>query len=305
MRFLRPAVALSALSLTLATPCRADFVGLTTALNFAVLGQFSNNQTNYNNGNIVGDIGIGSPRAFTISNANLTGNVRFSGAANTSGFLGGPCPNNVSGGGCFTGSIIANDPTVTNAINQSNAYSQQVGGEAGTSVAITTGGSILASSGTLDADGNRVFTVTSVNFPNGTFDITGSAADYVILNVGSAANFHGILELFGGITSDHVLINMFGGDYTAHTGGPTLDVNTNGLTTVGIYLAPNSQMSLTHSVLEGRFFGGDVVNQQIVSGANISAPITTQSTPEPGSMALFATGLLGLTGVGFVRRRRG
>ena len=59
---------------------------------FAVLGQFSNNQTNFNNGTITGDIGIGTPRQLTFSNCSLVGNVRFSGASNVSGLSGGGIP---------------------------------------------------------------------------------------------------------------------------------------------------------------------------------------------------------------------
>ena len=36
-----------------------------------------------------------------------------------------------------------------------------------------------------------------------------------------------------------------------------------------------------HDLLNGRFFGGDVVNQRIVSGAPITAPV-----PEPVCLAL-------------------
>ena len=43
---------------------QAGFI-LGDASQFAVLGQFSNNQTNFNNGTINGDVGIGSPRQFT------------------------------------------------------------------------------------------------------------------------------------------------------------------------------------------------------------------------------------------------
>jgi hypothetical protein len=264
---------------------------------FAVLGQFSNNQTNFNNGTITGDIGIGSPRMFTASNGSVVGNIRFSGTANVSGLSGGPIPGPgpyvVSGGGTVSGGVVANDPVVTSAINEMNSLSQTLGGESGTSITMTTGGSINASSGMFDGS-NFVFSVSSVNFPNGTFTINGGASDYVVLNIGIAANLHGQILLAGGISIDHVLINMFGGNYTTHMGGPTLDVQTNGLSTFGIFLDPNGQMSATHCDIQGRFFGGDVQNQQLVSGDNITAPTTV---PDAGAtLLLMGLGLAFLAG---------
>ena len=295
----------------------ADLIVGSGADQYAVLAQFDSSHTNYNNGNIVGNIGIGSPRQFTISNASLTGNIDFSGAANTSGISGGtgnlpPGAYAVSGGGTFTGSVHSNVLAVTNAINYTNDLSQTLGGQSasGTSISVAGGGSINASAGFLETgvsvDGNalgnyRLFNVSSVNFPNGTFTINGSATDKVVLDVAAAANFHGIIVLAGGITSDNVVINMFGGNYVTHTGGPTLDVNTNGLVTTGTFLAPNSQMSLTHATLDGRFFGGDTHDQQIVSGANINAPAVLP-TPEPATIAL---ALSGLATLGIARAWRG
>jgi hypothetical protein len=266
---------------------------------FAVLGQFSNNQTNFNNGTITGDIGIGSPRQFTASNGSVVGNIRFSGAANVSGLSGGPIPGpgpyTVSGGGTVSGGVVANDSVVTSALNYMNALSQTLGGEAGTSAAISTGGSIMASSGTLDGDGNRVFSISSANFANGAFTINGGASDYVVLNIGFSANLHGQILLAGGISSDHVLINLFGGNYTTHMGGPTLDVNTNGLSTFGTFLDPNGGMSAVSTNIMGRFFGGDVMNQQLVSGVNITAP--QGQVPDPGAtVLLMGLGLAFLAG---------
>jgi hypothetical protein len=278
---------------------------------FAVLGQFSNNQTNFNNGTITGNVGMGSPRQFTLSNCSVVGNIRFSGASNTTGLTPDPDPGanpgpfTVSGGGTVSGGVATNDSVVTSAINYSNDLGQALAGEAGTAASVTTGGTINASAGTLGTvvavDGNplgihRVFTVSSVNFPNGTFSIFGAATDQVVLNVSSNANFHGSIALSGGITSDQVVINMTGGNYTAHTGGPTLDVNTNGAITTATWLDPNGTMSASHTTIDGRFFGGDVANQQIVSGADINAPI-----PEP---ATFTLALLGILGLARPRRRR-
>jgi hypothetical protein len=274
---------------------------------FAVLGQFSANQTNFNNGTITGDIGIGSPREFTASNGSVVGNIRFSGTAFTSGLTPNPDalantgpaftaagPFTVSGGGTVSGNVVSHDSVVTSALNYMNALSQTLGGEAGTNQAITSGGSLNASSGMLDGTGNFVFTITSANFPNGAFTINGGASDYVVLNIGFSANLHGQILLAGGISTDHLLINMFGGDYTLHTGGPTLDVQTNGLSTYGVFLDPNGQMSATNTDLQGRFFGGDVHNQQLVSGVNITAPTTV---PDPGAtVLLMGLGLAFLAG---------
>jgi hypothetical protein len=272
--------------------CSAGFI-LGNASQFAVLGQFSNNQTNFNNGTITGDVGIGSPRQFTISNATVKGSIRFSGASSTSGLSGGPIPGpgpyTVSGGGNVTGAVVANDPVVTSAINYVNInLSQTLGGEAGTSLTLTSSQTILASNGILDGGGNRVFGTTSVNLNNAsTLTISGSASDFVVINVtDNNPAFNGKIVLTGGITSDQVLFNMFGGNYTTHTGGPTLTISTNGQVTTGIFLDPNGGMQIKHRVLNGRFWGGDVQNQQIVSGADINAPV-----PEPASWVLAISGV--------------
>jgi hypothetical protein len=270
---------------------------LSDAYPFAVLSQFANNQLNFNNGTITGNIGLGSPRQFTISNGSVLGNIRFSGAADTTGLSPDPDPGSnpgpftVSGGGTVTGGVFANDASVTLALNHVNSLSQTLGGEAGTALTLTSSQTINASSGILDGTGNRVFNSTSVNLNNAsTLTISGSASDYVVINVtDNNPAFNGTILLAGGITSDQVLFNMFGGNYVTHTGGPTLTLSPNGQTETGIFLDPNGGMQFNHGLLNGRFFGGDVVNQQIVSGASIVAPV-----PEPGSIALIGLGLLAL-----------
>jgi hypothetical protein len=306
------AASLAALGALAVPRAQAGFI-LGDAANFAVLGQFSSNQTNFNNGTITGDIGIGTPRQFTISNASVVGNIRFSGAANTSGLSGGPIPGpgpyTVSGGGTVSGGVFANDSTVTMALNTVNSLSQSLGGETGTAVTLTSSQTIHASSGMLDGSGNEVFQTSSVNLANGTtLTIDGKASDFVVVNVtDSNPAFDGAIVLTGGITSDHVLFNMSGGDYTNHTGGPTLTISTNGAISTGIFLDPNGGMQINHSVLDGRFFGGDVVNQQIVSGADInepSGPGTPPGVPEPATVVLL---LIAAPAAGFFawRRRQG
>ncbi len=189
---------------------------------------------------------------------------------------------------------------MNNALTYVNALSTALGGNAGFSTAITSGGSINVSAGTLGTTayvlGNalgtyRVFTVTSANFPNGAFTINGSATDQVVLNIAASVNLHGQILLAGGLTADHVLINLFGT-------GKALDVNTNGLATFGTFLDPNGTMSAVHTDIEGRWFGGDSANMQIVSGAFITAP--QGQVPDGGS----TLSLLGLASLGLVALRR-
>jgi len=293
-----------------ATSARADFVPMTNYQQFAVLAQFDNSQLNFNNGTITGNIGLGSPRQFTISNASVVGNIRFSGAVNTSGLSGGaipgPGPYTVSGGGTVSGGVFANDPIVTSALNAANGFSQTLGGEVGTVLTLTTSQTINASSGTLDPLGNRIFDTTSVNLNNAsTLTVNGTSSDYVVVNVtDNNPAFNGKILLTGGIISDHVLFNMFGGNYTTHTGGPTLTISTNGQTTTGIFLDPNGSMQMNHSVLNGRFFGGDSSNMQIVSGADINGPpVGAPGVPLP-SAALGGLGLFGLLAAGRRSRRQ-
>ncbi len=114
----------------------------------------------------------------------------------------------------------------------------------------------------------------------------------MVLNIGASVNLHGQILLAGGLTSDHVVINLFGVN-------TTLDVNTNGLATFGTFLDPNGTMSAVHTDIEGRWFGGDSANMQIVSGAFITAPEGFQ-VPDAGS----TLSLLSLASLGLVALRR-
>src|SRR5437763_6963102 len=115
-----------AMLMALGAPTAHAGFTLGDAQQFAVLSQFANNQLNFNNGTITGNIGLGSPRQFTISNGSVNGNIRFSGAGNTTGLTPDPDPGSnpgpftVSGGGTVTGGVVVNDPFVTSALNYVN-----------------------------------------------------------------------------------------------------------------------------------------------------------------------------------------
>ena len=146
---------------------------------------------------------------------------------------------------------------------------------------ITSGGAISASSGNL-VNGNRVFNVTNISFPIGTFTINGSSSHYVVLNIaGNVGNngLNGSIVLKGGITADHVLFNYtpaigssYSSDYASLSGGPTMTINTNGATTTGIFLDPTGCIQVNSCCIDGWLIGGDTHNLSFVSGANLTVP---------------------------------
>jgi hypothetical protein len=269
--------------------------------NYAVIFQGGgNNQLNINNGPglnglaVNGNIGIDntSPNNGKLQLSGpllLNSNVDFAGAYTQGTQDNGPYSGNIQ----VNGTISGGHANVHTDMLYLNNLSTTLGGEAGTSVALNTGATINGASGVLDGFGNRVFTVSGINAPNGTLTVNGDGISKVVFNISAAAdgNFHfNSVVLGGGLTSDDVLFNFFGGTAATLSGGPTLDINSNGDTLFGTFLDPYGTISDTHSVLNGRLFGGDTHNMQVVSGALINAP----SVPDNGSTVM----LLGLAFVG-------
>jgi len=270
------------------------FIG--DAANYAVLFEGGGaNHLSINNGTINGNVGVGAPSGSTTAQSQLNSPLTINGNLNFAGAV-----NNAQGSGVIiNGSVNPNISAVQTDLNNLNTLSTTLGAEPGTSLGISIANgatqTVNASSGVLDGSGNRVFAVSSLAFVNGaTLQVNGDGAgDSVIFNINFDASFGGTILLGGGLTSDQVLFNIVGGANL--TGGHTLTVSTSGATETGIFLDPNGATSINHSVLNGRFFGGDSHDDQIVSGITISAPV-----PEPSMAALIAMGFGGL----FVVKRK-
>jgi hypothetical protein len=303
-------VGLIALVLALVAGTAQAGIVLGGAANYAVLYEGNgNNHLNFNNGTISGDIGIGNlpPGPNTpqmqisggAANTIIDGNVKFAGTANTTGTAG--TDYTITAGHTISG----NNPDVNTALMTVNSLSTTLGAEAGTSLAISVGNgatqTVNASSGMLDASGNRVFRVTGLSFVNGaTLTINGGPGDSVVFNIAASdvnnPSFGGAIKLMGGITSDNVLFNITGTN-------STLTISTNGATETGIFLDPLGKIQMNHSVLDGRLFGGDTQDMAIVSGASIFAPPPT-IIPEPSSLAIQASLAVVIGCVALVRRKR-
>jgi hypothetical protein len=272
-------------TLVLPQAAHAGYV-LGAASNYAVLYegggvntlQITNITVNFN-------IGVGGTGKLTDSGpSTIHGNIDFS-AANTGQF------SNNNAGNVISGSVNFNVGPVTSALNTVNALNVSLGAESGTNVAINGTTTINASAGKLDANGNRVFTVTGFNTTNSdVLTINGDAAgDSIVLNFSNSVNFNNQVVLHG-ISEDKVLYNFVGG--SGLTGGPTLQINDNGSSNPlnlvqGVFLDPNGAISVVNTNITGRVFGGDSHDMQIVSGDVIDSP----PVPEPAHTA-FVLGLM-------------
>ena len=265
------------------------------AANYAVLfeGLGANNKLNINNGPglnglaVNGNIGIGNAGVLQLSGPLvLNSNVDFANAVIDNG----PYSGNI----VVNGTISGGHANVTADLLNLNALSVALGAEVGTVVSIVGSQIINVAAGATDASGNKVFTATTNSFNNGeVVTINGDGTHKVVFNFSSNASFGGIFMLTGGLTSDDVLFNVLGTN--------SLQINTNGATTTGTFLDPFGSVSIVHSILDGRIFGGDSHDMQIVSGALVNAPAGSApagSVPDSGnSLVLLALGLVGIAGV--------
>jgi hypothetical protein len=272
---------------------------LGAASNYAVLFEGAGSGTlSYNTFVVNGNFGIGGTGNFAISGGGtvINGNIDFS-ASNTgqlTGFSSLETPP--------TPVVTYNVAAVTSALNTVNTLSTSLGSEAGTNIAITNGTVINASDGTLDANGNRVFDVTSFSSNSGnTITIDGDAAgDSVVLNFTAANGFNSSSGIhfdsgviLDGISADQVLYNF--------SGGSTLNIVANnqhgnvltGTPVQGIFLDPNGTGDqINNSAINGRIFGGDSSDMHIVSGGVINQPAT--ATPEPRNVSLLLSALVAI-----------
>lgn len=280
---------------------RADSLPLGVASNYAVLYEGTGGHTlQITNVTVNGNVGVGGTGLATDSGpSTINGAIDFS-ATNTSQF------SNNNGSDVIAGGVSYGLSAVTTALNTVNSLNSSLAG-LGNNLAINGTQTINESAGALETINGvtyRVFNITAYSENNGnvvTINGDGSG-DPVVFNFGSSSNVNlgGDVTLTGGLTDDQVLWNFT-------STGQNIDLNNNASSYPlpdafqGVILAPDDAISLVNANLDGSVFGGDSSDMQIVSGDTITAMV---STPEPSTLSLLATALLGFLGFTTWRKAR-
>jgi hypothetical protein len=272
---------------------QADTIGvnLGPALGYAILGVNGGSSPliTLSAVTVHGDVGLG-PNVTLANNApsEITGTLYQT----TAGSATGP--------GLFGGGKVTKDLTSAAAAalaastnfadNSLFAPNSTINGNVTTSTTINRVGALTV----VDINGD-------INLNNNNLTINGNLGDNIIVNISGALTLTGTasIVLTGGLTSQNVVLNFFGG-----SGAPAFNTHVGDVVN-GIVLAPHRDGQLDGTWNGELIFGYN--NLTLLSDANVygqTTPVGAPGVPLP-SAALGGIGLFGLLAAGRRSRRQG
>lgn len=310
---------LAGLGSAVASTAKADPYTLGNLANFQVYAFDANTTIQLAaNANVKGNIGIGTGADILLAGnpVTVTGQIFFADATVTNG--GNMSVNagsyTIDGQAACTTFATCNvaPREVTSSAAASGGKADAVTMYANASALAVTDATLTgnwASSYTWNGNGGtNVADLTSLNLDTGDIlTLNGTASDFFIINIENGFTGHhtGKVVLGANVSPDHVLFNMLCA--TAHSGVCTDDggsgsVNfTESFTGAGIVLAPDKD--ITEDITAGwtgRLIGGEA---KLIK---ISSPLNNQGlVPEPSTLPLIASGMMGLATMAVQKRRKG